>query len=553
MKASRRVGLIVGLIMAMYVAIALTVFPVFPHFVSPNEFSRWLLGASLVEHHTVEVTALAPMFGPRFEDLSERDGRLYSNKAPGAALVGLPGYAAVRLFTGPPAPGNLRLSLTAMRLVASTLPLAGLVGMMILLARRQEEARTGASFGVFALLFATPLFSYGLIFFAHALSAAAVFAGWALLFGWGSGSRVADSQTAESNPGTRGIRDGKAFFEVAAGAAVGLAIISEYPLAVVALVCIVVLLWEKRFAGLLRFLAGMAPLALILAIYNTMAFGGPLRLSSAYERLAEFRALADTGLFGVGIPSPLAATEMLFGPQKGLFLFSPILLLGIRALPAAKRLFAASAFWAFIAIPAAILLIYSGYPNWHGGWSVGPRYLAAIIPFLIFPLFLRPPGRLECIAAGFSAAATVTASLVFPFPPTTFPIAWATFSPALLGRGLVAPNLFHLIAPLPAIAIPMTFCVVALVAATPRDKLTHAALGIGLAITIMVATSFMRTPSLSEKLQIAYIEEVYFEQAGALQVLEIPLPPRLMARRDLELGLPPSSWPLAPESGQSPE
>lgn len=509
-------------VVASYLAIALTVFPVFPHFVSPNEFSRWLLAASLIEHGTVEVTSLAPMFGPRFEDLSELNGRLYSNKAPGAALVGLPGYAAARILVGRPAPGNLRLSLTAMRLVASTLPLIGLAAFMILLARRQQDPGERAAFGAFALLFATPLFSYGLIFFAHALTAAAVFAGWALLFA----------------------TERKAIYEVIAGAAVGLAVISEYPLAVVGLVCVGVLLWEKRFAAVARFLAGGAPLALALAIYNTAAFGGPLRLSSAYERLGEFRTLAEAGVFGVGWPSPSAAIQMLLGPRKGLLLFSPILILGITALPAAKRFLSQSAFWSLIAIPAAILLVYSGYPNWHGGWSVGPRYLAAIVPFLIFPLFLRPPSPLLCLAAGFSTVATVMASLTFPFPPTAFPIPWTTFAPILLGRGLVAPNLFHLVTPLLASAIPLILCAVALVAATPRRMLVHAALGAGLAILIAVAVSLLRVPQLPERLQLAYIEEVYFERAGALQELGVPLPPRLLARRDLELQLPPSSWPF---------
>ena len=33
---------------------------------------------------------LAPLIGDGFEDLSEIDGRVYSNKAPGLAVVGLP-------------------------------------------------------------------------------------------------------------------------------------------------------------------------------------------------------------------------------------------------------------------------------------------------------------------------------------------------------------------------------------------------------------------------------------------------------------------------------
>ena len=42
------------------------------------------------------------------EDVAEVDGRLYSNKAPGTALVALPGYLAARPFAGPPSADSLR-------------------------------------------------------------------------------------------------------------------------------------------------------------------------------------------------------------------------------------------------------------------------------------------------------------------------------------------------------------------------------------------------------------------------------------------------------------
>src|SRR4051794_27944130 len=106
---------------ALYALLALLVIPVFPHFPSPNEFSRWALAVAIVEGHTLEVTPLAPLLGAN-EDLAEVDGRLYSNKAPGGALVGLPGYALARAVVGPPSPETMRATLTAMRLLAATLP-----------------------------------------------------------------------------------------------------------------------------------------------------------------------------------------------------------------------------------------------------------------------------------------------------------------------------------------------------------------------------------------------------------------------------------------------
>src|SRR4029077_9539320 len=130
----------------IYAALAVIVFPVFPHFVSPNEFSRWSLAAAIVEDHSIDITRFVHMLGDvNFEDAAERGGRLYSNKAPGAAFIGLPGYAAARLFVGPPTAANMRLSLTAMRLFAATIPLLALAWVMFRSARclgaSEERAR----------------------------------------------------------------------------------------------------------------------------------------------------------------------------------------------------------------------------------------------------------------------------------------------------------------------------------------------------------------------------------------------------------------------------
>src|SRR5467141_3236963 len=81
------------LVISLYALLALILIPVFPHFLSPNEFTRWAAAAAVVDDHTLAVNRFLPLLGERFEDLSEVDGRVYSNKAPGLAFVGLPAYA----------------------------------------------------------------------------------------------------------------------------------------------------------------------------------------------------------------------------------------------------------------------------------------------------------------------------------------------------------------------------------------------------------------------------------------------------------------------------
>ncbi len=48
----------------IYAVLAILVIPVFPHYVSPNEFSRWGLAVAIVDFHTVEVTRLHFVWRP---------------------------------------------------------------------------------------------------------------------------------------------------------------------------------------------------------------------------------------------------------------------------------------------------------------------------------------------------------------------------------------------------------------------------------------------------------------------------------------------------------
>lgn len=514
-----------AVILGSYALLALTVFPVFPHFVSPNELSRWLTAASLVEHGTFEVSELAPLVGPRFEDLSERDGRIYSNKAPGLALVSLPAYGLVASFLGDASGQTLRPTVTAMRLVASTLPLLLLAVLMRAAVLRIAPSDAEVPFGLFVLLFGTPLFSYGLLLFSHALAAATIFSAWLLLL-------VFPERTAKR--------------ELGAGALLGLAVLSEYPGAGAAAILLALLLWERRFASVGRVLAGALPFALMFAAHNWVAFGSPFALSYAgFDRFEQFREQSQHGIFGVGLPSPVAIGQILLGPQKGIFLFSPILLAGILAFAAARRSLSRAAFAGLCAVPIFMILIASGYWYWHGGWGVASRHVVVAIPFLVFPLFLRRNGLVSVALAGLSVFANVLAGIVFPFIPNgAFPIPWATFSLPLLGQGLIAPNAFHFIGRTMAIVVPLLLAAIAAAASLAGRRLAALAGGVLVATGLAVGLETMRAANLREVLQRAYIEEVYFEQNGAMARLQIPLPARLVARRDLELGLPPPSWPF---------
>lgn len=468
----------------------------------------------MVEDHSLEVSGPARLLGPAFEDLAVIGGRQLSNKAPGLALAAAPGYLLVRPIAGPPSAANLRPVLTAMRWFGATLPLL----LMTVAFARAARARGGdATIAVVAMLFATPLFAYGILLFAHALGGAALFGAWLLLY----------------------LRDRGG---IAAGALIGLAVAAEYPSIVPSLVLMAGLVVQRSWKRLALIIAGGAPFALLLAVYQKLAFGSVFASPYTYEKLAQYRALAHTGIFGLQVPNITILAHLLFDPSRGLFVFAPVIIAALAALPAAKRALPRAAFVTLMAAPISIIIVYSGYPNWHGGWNVGPRYIVAAIPFLLFPLSFAGRSRLTAILIGASAAAVVPLTLTFPFPDRSFAAPWSTLALPLLRDGLVAPNLLHFVARPLAIAVPFAIVLAALAMATKRD-VAFVAIG---AILMFALGALAPAPTLTDRLRIGYIEEVYFEQPGAMarEVGGLPLPPQAMARAQREKALPPTSWPF---------
>ena len=502
-------------IVALYALLAALVIPIYPHFPSPNEFTRWALVAAVVDFHTIEVSRTAAILGPQFEDLAVVDGRVYSNKAPGAALVAAPGYLLVRPFIGPPSASNLRAALTAMRWCGATLPL-----LLLALAFARRDALAAA-----ALLFATPLFAYGLLLFSHALVAAALFGAWLMLFGDPSPRARGEGAASAADEGRhpagiaphpalratlsplRGARD------LAAGALLGIAVASEYPIVIPAVILFAFARerWKVALGG--------APFALLLALYHRAAFGGIFELPSAHEKLPAFRELARSGLFGVHAPSAANFAAMLVDPARGLLWFAPVVIAGVFALkhvPGRERL-------TLILVPLSIFAVYSGYANWHGGWAVGPRYVVSAIPFLLYPLTYAK-NRIAPLLLGIGAATVVPLALTFPFPDRAIQLPWVNLAWPLLRHGLVAPNLLHFVARPLAIAIPFAIVVAAL-AITKR-----ALIAAGVAIVIVIGAIAARPAPIA-----AYVEQIYFERGGAFTNTA-------RARRDLTL--PPASWPF---------
>lgn len=506
----------------LYAILAILVIPVFPHYVSPNEFSRWDLAVAIVDFHTIEVTRAVAATNTTNEDLAEIDGRKYSNKAPGAALAGLPAYAVARWIAGPPSPHNMRLTLTAMRWLGSTLPAILLALCVGAIAIRFGATEDRATFAVVAMLFGTPLFAYGLLFFAHALSASALFAAFILLF---------QTEARGPRPEAWG-----------AGVMLGLAILSEYPSAIPAAILVACALPRLRFSGALRVIAGGLPFAIALAIYNHFAFGRVFTLSSAHESEAFYRQVAQHGFFGVGLPSPVILLRLLADPAKGLFVFSPVLLIAFAGLRRAHATVSRSTFVALVATPLSILVTFAGYPNWHGGWTVGARYLVPALPFLALLIAFAAAAVVDWLLLGASVTVVAIVSLVFPFVGREYAAPWITFSWPILRDGYVAPNLFHFVSRPMAIAVPFALVLAAAIVAVPRRRLAWFAAG----AAIWFAGGFLLAGASPGNIR-AVVEAVHFGDGTAIR-RAAPDDPRTRAALEAiardEQRRPPDYWPF---------
>lgn len=409
------------LIIAAYVFVAVYLLPMYPHAGSANELTRWATAASLIEKGSFEMSWTEPLIGPNV-DTAKVGNRIYSNKAPGTAILAAPVYAFVRIFIGPPDASNIRISWFSMRVAISTLPL-------LLLAIWMYRRRV-SEFSLATLLFATPLFLYSLLFFSHVFVAVAVYFAFRLMF---------DSDL------------GKPRHLLFAGALSGIAVISEFPAVFSVVVFGIGLSFksaDERMRRMVPFVLGGIPFAIFLLVYNNALFGSPFSMSYAHESFPEWAEVAGQGVFGIGLPSLSNAYLLLLSPSRGLFFSSPILLLAAYAI---YRSFERSSVRKMVRLAAIVvcLVFISGHGAAHGGWAFGPRYLIFVVPLLLDPFFENEiemvPETLKSGLLVLSIAFCVVPALTFPFAPPefVFPLNefWMSF---MLDEGWFVPNLANL-------------------------------------------------------------------------------------------------------------
>ncbi|HLJ79975.1 MAG TPA: hypothetical protein VKT52_00730 [Ktedonobacterales bacterium] len=349
-----------------------------PRGTSWNADTHLFLTASIVDRGALNIDPLAAYTG----DKSFANGHYYADKAPGLSLAAIPAYILVKqtLMGGKPytsffaVPEDQRTDFLVRYLLAilyAALPTGILAALLYAFLARLVYAEPWRAVIALTYGLGTMALPFAGEFFSHQLAAVLLFGGFVLLY------RIRHGELRER-------------LAPVAGFLLGYAILTEYPTALIAGALGVYALTApvngRRLVGLLAL--GAAPPLLVGAIYNTLAFGGPL--SQGYANLAGpevFRTGQAQGFMGITYPHLDALWQTTLGPYRGIFLLSPVLLLAIPGFRMLwKRLEWRAETWLWLAIVAVYGLFSISYFAWDGGFSMGPRQFLPALPFLMLPI-----------------------------------------------------------------------------------------------------------------------------------------------------------------------
>jgi hypothetical protein len=393
----------------------LLVYAGFEHSRDWNTASRLLLTYSIVQHHTVEVTAFVTKNGQLHDRTHTKDlaspapGHYFCDKAPGQSFLGVIPYwiclrlgltaehpvgtDAVRFW---PADYWVTLLTSGVLTAATAVVIYGFLRLLVV-------GRFSALAAALAYGLATIALVYATLFYGHASAGFCAIYSVYLLYRW---------------PGRR-------LTAFLGGAVAGLGVVIEYPQVVVPVTITIVIFLaaasgrrEFSFRTLGFFIAGGLAPAVLLGWYHARVTGSPLRFPYQYEVLPLFAYHREGSGIPIGVPSGQVVWELLFGRRRGLLWFSPVAFAGLPGLWQLVR----RGEWPLAAIIAGqflgVFYINAGFPNWDAGWSTGPRFLLAALPLVMVSagFWLGPAGRpRRCLWWIWGAAAVLSAALLVAF------------------------------------------------------------------------------------------------------------------------------------------
>lgn len=349
---------------------------------NPNNATRMFAAIAIAETGDARIDGFADMT----IDKAQFDGHFYLDKAPGMTLMAVPFVAAANAVTGIDSSQvqrvflgmgfdrflTLRMRVTIAFTVAVLTALAAVA--LFDLAAGLTGNRSAGLVAALAFALGTPIWGWSTTIFGHApVAALLVIATWAIWRG--------------TLPDARSRRR----FALAAGLAVGWALLIEHTALLPAIPIGIWALWRTRGwngperVKLYAVAAGAGVVALLpLLGYNLLAFGTPFRLG--YAGVVGFDGMKQ-GLFGLTYPKVDVLAEILFGSRRGLLWVAPVMILAPFGLYALIRNRATRDVGILaLAVAVTAFLYNAAYVYWDGGNSTGPRHAMPAVGFLALGL-----------------------------------------------------------------------------------------------------------------------------------------------------------------------
>lgn len=420
---------------------------------NPNEFSRIALSVALADSGSIHLDSLADVEGYGLsQDRSVRDGRTYSDKAPGLSFVAVPAVFLLKMFL-PTAPQSELPAYWPLRHIVTGVIVALPAALLLFLALRRYPATPGNRQVSLALLFAltTPLLTYATVFFSHVPAAVLVTAAFVVILRPGRPDHVPSPPAAALG-----------------GVLMGYAVATEYPTIVAGLVlALALLLGRPPWRVVLGFAAGGLVGVLPVLVYHHVAFGAAWTTGYSFKADVGHTAVHAQGLMGVMLPTLDRLWGILFSARRGVVYYCPLLLLvpaGYIVMVVRKR----ARTWPLVLLSLAYVGFAAGFVDWQGGWCAAARHLTPVLPLLVFPvaevidrMATRLWSRLVIVTlAGMSASSAVLSVAVTPFFPENFTVPLAQVAMRCLRDGAVAPNVLSEVLSIPPVVSLVVFAVI---------------------------------------------------------------------------------------------
>ncbi len=366
-------------------------------FMNANERPRLLQGIAWVEDGSSAIDGPATgHIAPGIDVSRTPAGALVPNKPPGTSLPAALAYTFVRTTETP----------TLERYTQLARALGGWLPMILLAAFAWRRHRGPAgTFGLVALLLATPCLAYTRLLYGHVLAAACLWGGVGLLH----------RARSERHVG----------WALAGGLVAGAAVTVEYLVAFAAVPIGVWLILDARKRGswsvvLASFVGACLPIAALMA-YHEALFGSPWLTPYHFVVQQGFAEIHSRGLLGLTWPTRASIFEHLLSPWGGLLYWAPLSVPAMVAMAHAIRRGDDEPTERVGLGIVLLLLVLNLCLAQTGGWRVGPRYFVVALPFLLPGLrrlhaWLERPGWSAIIVAllGWSLFVNFFAAGLFP-------------------------------------------------------------------------------------------------------------------------------------------